>query len=73
MWVQPVRNIVDAVRLVAEAWPLTVEECRSALGGELHYQAIAYHCLRRAACRYPVRHERQAVDRRAGDAAVPGS
>jgi hypothetical protein len=44
----PVRTIVDAVRLVAEAWPLIVEECRGALGGELHYQAVAYHCLRRA-------------------------
>ncbi len=48
MRARPVRNIVDAVRLVAEAWPLIVAECRNALGGELHYQAMAYHCLRRA-------------------------
>jgi hypothetical protein len=48
MRARPARNIVDAVRLVAEAWPLIAAECRSALGGELHYQAMAYHCLRRA-------------------------
>jgi hypothetical protein len=44
--VLPVRGIIDAVRVVAEAWPKIVAECRGALGGELHYQAMAYHCLR---------------------------
>lgn len=38
----------DAARLVELAWPLIVEECRAVLGGELHYQAVVYHCLRRA-------------------------
>ena len=31
-----------------EAWPLIVDECRAVLGGELHYQAIVYRCLREA-------------------------
>jgi hypothetical protein len=48
MRARPVRNIVDAVHVVALAWPLVVAECRDTLGGELHYQAMAYHCLRRA-------------------------
>jgi hypothetical protein len=32
--------------LVARAWPTIVDECRAVLGGELHYQAVVYHCLR---------------------------
>jgi hypothetical protein len=35
-----------AARLVERAWPLIVEECRSVLGGEQHYQAMVYYCLR---------------------------
>lgn len=38
----------DAVALLAKAWPAIMEECRAVLGGELHYQAVAYHCLRLA-------------------------
>lgn len=34
--------------LVEKAWPLFVDESRQQLGGELHYQAVAYHCLRQA-------------------------
>lgn len=37
----------DAVAAIAAAWPLIVRECRLVLGGELHYQAMIYHCLRR--------------------------
>jgi hypothetical protein len=33
---------------IARAWPQIVDECRAVLGGELHYQAIVYHCLRNA-------------------------
>lgn len=35
-----------ATSLLNSAWPLIVEESRAVLGGELHYQAIVYHCLR---------------------------
>lgn len=38
----------DAKTVLAKAWPMIVEECRAVLGGELHYQAIVYHCLRNA-------------------------
>lgn len=34
--------------VIAKAWPEIVDECRAVLGGELHYQAIVYHCLRNA-------------------------
>jgi hypothetical protein len=34
--------------LVTKAWPTIVDESRQQLGGELHYQAVAYHCLRQA-------------------------
>lgn len=35
-----------AKQLTQAAWPLIVRESREVLGGELHYQAVAYHCLR---------------------------
>jgi hypothetical protein len=38
----------DAIRILTAAWPAIVEECRAMLGGELHYQAVVYHCLRQA-------------------------
>ena len=42
---------VDEVKQrLRAAWPVIVEECRAVLGGELHYQAIVYHCLRNAGC-----------------------
>ena len=41
-------NSDDAKMLVKKAWPLFVDESRQQLGGELHYQAVAYHCLRQA-------------------------
>lgn len=40
----------EAERILLRAWPAIVEECRSVLGGELHYQAVVYHCLRNAGC-----------------------
>ena len=33
------------LKLIA-AWPHIVKECRLALGSELYYQAVVYHCLR---------------------------
>ena len=41
-------SITDAVSLIDRAWPSIVDECRVVLGGELHYQAMIYHCLRKA-------------------------
>jgi hypothetical protein len=41
-------NSDDAKMLVKKAWPMIVDESRQQLGGELHYQAVAYHCLRQA-------------------------
>ncbi len=38
----------DAAKALRLAWPLIVDECRAVLGGELHYQAVVYHCLRLA-------------------------
>ncbi|MGQ0565546.1 MAG: hypothetical protein ACT4OK_10810 [Gemmobacter sp.] len=38
----------DAQALLRAAWPMIVDECRAVLGGELHYQAVVYHCLRMA-------------------------
>ena len=38
----------DAKTVLAKAWPMIVEECCAVRGGELHYQAIVYHCLRNA-------------------------
>lgn len=40
----------DAAAMLETAWPAIVTECRAVLGGELHYQAIVYHCLRMAGC-----------------------
>ena len=36
----------EALEAVVRSWPRIVEECRSVLGSELHYQAVVYHCLR---------------------------
>lgn len=36
----------DAVSTLSRAWPVIIEECRAVPGGELHYQAVVYHCLR---------------------------
>lgn len=36
----------QAVSLLSKAWPTIVAECMNCLGGELHYQAMVYHCLR---------------------------
>ncbi|TXH70794.1 MAG: hypothetical protein E6Q83_04560 [Thiothrix sp.] len=36
----------DALNLLKKSWPLIIDECRSVLGSELHYQAMVYHCLR---------------------------
>lgn len=43
-------KVGDAKLLLQSAWPAIVEECRAVLGGELHYQAVIYHCLRNAGC-----------------------
>ena len=40
------KDKVCAVEKILLAWPEIVEECRSVLGSELHYQAMVYHCLR---------------------------
>ena len=37
---------VEALEALTRSWPRIVEECRSVLGSELHYQAVIYHCLR---------------------------
>lgn len=39
-------TIRDASLKLIAAWPHIVAECRLALGSELHYQAVVYHCLR---------------------------
>lgn len=39
---------LGARAILAKAWPLIMDECRAVLGGELHYQAVVYHCLRSA-------------------------
>ncbi|WP_144037205.1 hypothetical protein [Sphingomonas sp. TZW2008] len=41
-------DVTQAKQLVVRAWPQIVAETREQLGGELHYQAVAYHCLRQA-------------------------
>jgi hypothetical protein len=43
-------NIAAAKHLLQTAWPAVIDECRAVLGGELHYQAVIYHCLRNAGC-----------------------
>lgn len=40
----------DASTLIRSAWPMIIDECRAVQAGELHYQAIVYHCLRAAGC-----------------------
>ena len=39
-------TVDDARDTLTRSWPLIVDECRAVLGGELHYQAVIYHCLR---------------------------
>lgn len=39
-------TIQEATGKLVEAWPHIVSECRQALGSELFYQAVVYHCLR---------------------------
>ncbi len=41
-------NLAQAKERLVTSWPLIVEECRAVFAGELHYQAIIYHCLREA-------------------------
>jgi len=39
-------TVQDATEKLLAAWPHIVTECRLALGSELYYQALVYHCLR---------------------------
>lgn len=39
-------TVREATNKLLTAWPHIVKECRLALGSELHYQAVVYHCLR---------------------------
>lgn len=39
-------SVSNARDVLAKSWPMIVDECRAVLGGELHYQAVIYHCLR---------------------------
>ncbi len=41
-----IQTQTEALDAVNRAWPLFVDECRSVLASELHYQALLYHCLR---------------------------
>ncbi len=36
----------EARRKLLFAWPFIVDQCRSVLSSELHYQAMVYNCLR---------------------------
>jgi hypothetical protein len=36
----------EAIAKLLKAWPHIVSETRQALGSELYYQAVVYHCLR---------------------------
>lgn len=36
----------EALSALTRSWPTIVEECRSVLASELHYQAVVYRCLR---------------------------
>jgi predicted adenine nucleotide alpha hydrolase (AANH) superfamily ATPase len=38
----------DVRAALLRAWPTIVDECRQVLGSEQHYQAMVYHCLRKA-------------------------
>lgn len=40
------QTIHDAAAALEAAWPEIVKQCREALGSELFYQALVYHCLR---------------------------
>ena len=40
------QTAANALEAFKRAWPPFVDECRSVLGSELHYQALLYHCLR---------------------------
>lgn len=44
----PLQTQDDAINLLDQSWSFIVDDCRSVLGSELHYQAMVYHCLRRA-------------------------
>lgn len=39
-------TIREASLKLLAAWPHIIAECRQALGSELYYQAVVYHCLR---------------------------
>lgn len=39
-------TIKEASLKLLSAWPHIITECRQALGSELYYQAVVYHCLR---------------------------
>ena len=41
-----ITTMSEALAALTTAWSLIVDECRAVLGGELHYQAVVYHCLR---------------------------
>lgn len=41
------RTQAEALEALTRSWSAIVEECRCVLGSELHYQADAYHCLRK--------------------------
>ena len=41
-------TLKEAESLLGRAWQIMADECRAVLGGELHYQAMAYHALRMA-------------------------
>jgi hypothetical protein len=41
-------TVEDAISALLLAWPVIIEESRAAFGGEAHYQAVVYHCLRMA-------------------------
>lgn len=43
-------ELEEVKRIIRATWPMIIEECRSVLGSELHYQAVVYHCLRQAGC-----------------------
>lgn len=42
------KTVVDANEFLTRSWVMIIDECRAVLGGELHYQAVVYHCLRQA-------------------------
>jgi hypothetical protein len=40
-------NQNEAKEIFTESWRYIIRDCRLALGSELHYQAMIYHCLRK--------------------------